>query len=290
MQNRIKIIISVLIIFLISSTLCFDDNKKKEPEISEEWWDISKFNDFLEQDFEVTYKTKDGSKDIQSIADPSSSLYIAVGIDEPYSGLEAEALFNFVKAGGNILVASDNNTNVNPLALKFGVKFTKHPIVYKWEEIDNNYTFLPVTALGNNITFLIIVHAPLGIEVSAAEYRILAESISEPTRVLSALDVDNDHVPSAKDIPGPYPIIIEITVEKGKAVFISDAGMFSDHLWKIKTKEEKYADRVYENQEFIIDLVYNLHRNDRDVIFDTSKQTEGFSNFHPYYEYPPPEL
>ena len=283
MQKRSQIIICVILILIIGTSLCFgDDDKGNGTEIQEEWWDLSEFKNFLEFEFEVEYKTESGSKMIQQISDPEETLYIAVGIDEPFTDLEAEALLNFVESGGNIIIAGDNNTNVNPLAEKFGLKFNRHKIIYKFEEFDYNYTFLPVEARTANGVFSILVHSPYGIDIQSDNYQILGESITHPDRVLSVLDLNDNVEIDGNDRPGPIPLIVEITEGKGKAIFISDAGLFTDYLWRVQSLDEDFPGRVYQNDEFVLDLVHSMNPNNGKIIFDVSKQTEGFSNFHPY--------
>ncbi len=282
MQRRSQIFICVLIILLISSSLCFGDDDKDGTQYQKEWWDLSKFKEFLELDFEVQYKEESGSKIIQEITNPKETLYIAVGIDEPFTELENEALLNFVESGGMLIVAGDNYTNVNPLADRFGIDFNKHAIIYKFEDFDYNYTFLPIEAKTANNTFNILVHSPLGIDILREDYLILGESISTPNRVLSVLDINDNREIDGGDKPGPIPIMVEVTEGKGKAVFISDAGLFTDHLWKVESLDEDFPGRIYQNNEFVVDLVHSMNQNNGKIVFDISKQTEGFSNFHPY--------
>jgi hypothetical protein len=220
---------------------------------------------------------------IQKIQNPDSTLYIAVGIDKEFSSLETEALYNLVSDGGNIIIASDLASTVNPLASKFGVSFSEHSIIYKFEEIDYNYTFLPVIASTQNNSFSIIVHSPLGLVIPSEDTRILAQSKGNG-QIISALDKNDNIKIDGADKPGPIPIIVEVTVNSGKAVFISDAGMFSDNLWKLESLDPDFAGMIYQNEEFIVDLVSSMYTPDGKLIYDTSKQKEGFSNFHPYPE------
>ncbi len=281
MINKSQLIISVLLVLLVVSTLCIEE-KNNKPNPPEKWWDLERFNTFLEENFTVTEKEKSGSKLIQNIDEPENTLYIAVGIDEPFTNLEAESIHNFVKSGGNIIVASDNSENVNVLSKLFGVTYINHAIIYKFEEIDYNYTFLPVSVATRNNSFSIIMHSPLGLELTESNIEVLAASISSPNQILSALDINDNIKIDGEDKPGPIPVIVEVTVNNGKAIFISDAGMFTDNLWKLVSKDSDFKGRIYQNEEFIVDLVYEKSTLGGEIIYDTSKQKAGFSNFHPY--------
>jgi hypothetical protein len=284
MKNKHHFVIPLLIILVVSSAMCFgsDDNDGNEPETPEEWWDLSIFNEFLGQNFDVTYKKEDGSSMVQDINDPSTTLFITVGIDEPFSAFESETLHNFVQDGGNLIIAGDNATNIRSISSKFNVECSDHKIIYIFEQIDYNYTFLPVLAQANNNTYDIIVHSPLGLEPTGGNFRVLARSHAEENRIISALDMNDNIKIDGADKPGPIPIIIEVSVGKGTAVFISDASMFSNNLWKLESLDEDFPGRIYQNDEFIMELIFGKYRLGGEVILDKSKQTEGFSNFHPY--------
>lgn len=282
MRRKIQAIIVLLLILIVSTTLCFGDDGEKKPKTPKEWWDLSEFNTFLDRNYDVTVKKEPGSGAIQSISDPEGALYIAVGLDEPFTELEVEALHHFVDSGGNIIIASDNHTNVNILSEKFDVTFKEQTIIYPLEEIDYNYTFLPVFADTGNKSYLIIVHSPHGLELPEENYRIIAESLSDPKRVLSALDMNNDQGIGPEDIPGPIPIIVEVSFGLGKAVFVSDASLFTNHLWQLESIDEDFPDRVYENDKFTEDLIGKYYTPGKELINDKSKQEAGFSNFHPY--------
>ena len=233
MQKFGKVIIGILIILIITTTLCFEDSEKPPPR-EKEWWDLEKFNSFIIGNFSVTKKTDSGSSMLQKIDEPDKTLYIAVGIDRKYTNLEAESLHNFVKDGGNIIVASDNASNVNVLSKKFGITYTKHSIIYKFEEIDFNYTFLPVDAITINNSFLIIMHSPKALEYEpSTNIENLAESKGEPNRVISALDRNGNGDIDGTDKPGPLPVIVKVSVNDGSAIFISDASMFTNNLWNL---------------------------------------------------------
>jgi hypothetical protein len=283
MNSRIKIIIAFLIVLLLFSTLCIgdDDGGKKKTKYVKEWWDLSDFNDYLDQTYDVTAKKETGSSMIRSIPEPEGALYIAVGIDKEFSDLEIESLHHFVETGGNILIAGDNSTNINPLSKEFGITYQIYSILD--HDFDLNYTFIPANLEHINRTYLILAQSPLGLEIAlGGDFRIIAQSSFIEGRVNSGLDINDDQKLGGEDKPGPIPFIVEVSLGKGKAVFFSDAGMFSNNLWTRESLDEKYPDRVYENYEYIIALIESMYTDGSILIYDTSKQTAGFSNFHPY--------
>ncbi len=355
MQKKVQFLIVVLIIITLNTSLCFGDDKNDAPEPEGQWWDLSYFNEFLEYDFEVTYKEEVGSKFINDISDPDNTLYIVVGIDEPFNKLEAEALYSFVESGGKLLVAGDVAGNINPLAEKFDIEYSEHVILDRM--FDYNYTFIPVDVDSGETSFIILAHSPLGLDPQrhlfniephyrqelkegtvsdllrivfedndvllnsnakitkendqqwkimdgASTYiiedtdtqlniyfenvnvNILARSSEEPDKVMSVLDENDNNKIDAEDKPGPIPFILEVPVNDGKVIFFSDAGLFTDNLWVLKSLSDKpeYANRTYQNVEYIVNLVHDMYPTDGELIFDISKQTAGFSNFHPYPE------
>lgn len=285
MQKRILFILIVLLILITSTTLCFNSEKNPKTLPEGPWQDLTDFKNFLTQNFEVTYKEDPGASQIKAIEDPEGALYIVVGVDEPFSESEAVALHHFVESGGNLIVAADDET-VNVLAKKFGVTYSQHTILDKG--FDYNYTFIPLIVNNMGSIFNIIVHSPHGLNISAAEFRIIGESSGYVDNINSVLDLNDNTIIDSPDKPGPIPIIIEVTVDKGKAIFISDAGMFSDNLWYLASISDKpgFEGMVYQNGEYITDLIFTLHEEGKNLIFDQSKQTNNFSNFHPY---PKPE-
>lgn len=281
MQKRIWIITIILVFLVFSSTLCFENDKNPKKPPKGPWYDLTNFNQFLEQEYDVTVLTEPGTTLIKSMDNTSDSLYIIVGTDEPFTEAEAAALYFFVKSGGKLVVAADN-TNVNTLSSKFGIKYSNYTILDKG--YDYNYSFIPMMVNNGPIAFNIIVHSPRGLEISAANYEILGKSSEYPGTVNSALDLNDNTIMDSEDQPGPIPVIVEVRVNDGIALFISDAGLFSDNLWKLSSISDKpeYLGHVYENQEYIQNVISTLHTKDGKLIYDKSKQTANFSNFHPY--------
>jgi hypothetical protein len=282
MQKKGQVIVGILIILIITTTLCFDNDDEKPP-TNEAWWDLEMFNTFISQNFTVTEKEESGSGMIQKISEPENTLYIAVGIDREYTNLEAEALKNFVESGGNLIVASDNASNVNVLSKKFGITYLQHSVIYIFEEFDYNYTFLPVNARTFNNSFSILMHSPKGLELDISKnIETLAESKNEPNRVISALDRNNNGEIEATDKQGPYPLIVKTTEYQGIAIFISDATMFTNNLWHVDSKDEDFIGLAYQNEDFIVDLVSNMVPSGGEIIYDISTQKAGFGNFYTY--------
>jgi hypothetical protein len=285
MQKKILVIILILLILITSTTLCFNSEKKPKTLPEGPWLDLTNFNNFLTQNFEITYKEDSGAGIIKAIEEPEGALYIAVGVDEPFTESETVALHQFVESGGNLIVAADDET-VNDLALEFGLEFSPHAILDKG--FDYNYTFIPLVVEESGNIFSIIVHSPHGIEISAASFKVIGQSSEFPGTINSVLDLNDNKIIDSEDRPGPIPIIVKVTVGLGKAIFVSDAGLFSDNLWKLFSIYDKpeFEGHVYENQEYIGNLIFNLHETGKDLIVDRSKHSNNFSNFHPY---PKPE-
>ncbi len=280
MRKKILVITIILMLLLVSTTLCFESEKNPKKPPKGPWLDLTKFNDLMDRGFQATYKDEPGSSLIKSIGNSTGSLYILVGTDEPITEDEAAAILYFVKSGGNLIVGADN-TNVNNLSMKFGVKYSEHKILDKG--YDYNYSFIPVDVNDGPNQYSIIVHSPRGLEITANDYIITGISNEYPETVYSVLDLNDNNKMDAEDQPGPIPIVVEVYLGKGKAVFISDAGLFTDNLWKLTSISDKpgFLGHVYENEDYITNLVFGMYKGDT-LIYDRSKQTANFSNFHPY--------
>ncbi|WP_455393062.1 DUF4350 domain-containing protein [[Eubacterium] cellulosolvens] len=285
MQRKVLFILIILLVIIISTPLCFESDDEPKPRKERVWHDLTNLKDFLEQNYEVTIKDESGAAMIKSIEDPEGAVYLVVGVDEPFTEAEAAALHHFVESGGNLIVAADDH-KVNNLSKRFGVEYSIHSILDK--RFDYNYTFIPVVATSNSNQFTIIVHSPRGLEITAADYEIIGKSSEYPDTITSVLDMNDNRIIDAPDQPGPIPIIVEVNIKSGQAIFISDAGLFSDNLWQLVSISDKpeYEGLVYQNQEFFIDLLSNRYESGKMLVYDRSKQTASFSNFHPY---PTPE-
>lgn len=285
MQKRILFILMVLLILITSTTLCFNSDKNPKTLPEGPWQDLTEFKNFLIQNFEVTYKEESGAGEIKAIEDTEGALYIVVGVDEPFTESEAVALHHFVESGGNLIVAADDET-VNVLAKQFGITYDEHTVLDRG--FDYNYTFIPLLVDNMGSLFNIIVHSPHGLNISASDFRIVGESSGYGDSISSVLDLNDNKIIDSPDRPGPIPVIVEVSVDNGRAIFISDAGMFSDNLWFLASISDKpeFEGVVYQNGEYIADLIFTLYNKGKEFIFDQSKQTNNFSNFHPY---PKPE-
>ena len=274
MHKKIQLVICILLIITLSSTLCFDNEEKPEP-YKGSWIDLTYFTDLLHMNYQVTMKEESGSDMIVGIKEPHENLFVTIGMDEPYSNLEIEALYNFVENGGTLLVAADDHNNVNPLAKRFGVEYDQYAVINL--TFDFNYTFIPLTLEVQSISYMILIHSPLALKVTAPEFELLAQSSGTPESITSAVNVNGNTKIDAEDIPGPIPLIVQVNINDGKAIFISDAGMFTDSLWIVESID--FPGRVYNNQEYISALIDSLFPTEGKIIYDVSKQKVGISNF-----------
>ena len=284
MRKKIHAIIVILLILVISMTLCVEDNNKTKEPKKGPWVDLKNFNGFLTQNFEIEEKEETGSSIVKAIEDPTGSLYIVVGTDIPFTDAEGEAIHHFVETGGNLIVFSDNQ-NINNLSKKFGIRYSPYKILDKG--FDYNLSFIPINVGIDGNMFNIIVHSPRGLEITAPKYKLLAESSEYPGSINSVLDENNNNKIDSGDKPGPIPIIVEVSVNDGRAIFITDAGVITDNLWRLTSVSDKpeYSGHQYQNEEFITNLIDSMYSGGK-LIYDKSKQTDNFSNFHPY---PTPE-
>ena len=98
------------------------------------------------------------------------------------------------------------------------------------------------------------------------------------------MDLNDNNIIDSEDEPGPIPIIVEVTVNSGHAVFISDAGLATDNLWTLTSIDDKpeYKDKEYMNNQFLVDIIIQRYQPGGTIIFDISKQSASSSYFHSY--------
>ena len=86
---------------------------ERDPQLSaydDDWNDISNFRKSLEEDLDSNYNVSAVLSNpgvLDEISNPSSTLFVIVGTESPYSSLELEILARYMENGGSILVFGD---------------------------------------------------------------------------------------------------------------------------------------------------------------------------------------
>ncbi len=242
-------LIVLFIIFLSSVVYLAGENKTSQlSAYSDRWNDISNFRnhilDIKDRHGEELYETSailSSATILKQIEDPENYLYIAIGIEKKYSSDQVKVIFDFVNEGGTIIVADDYGfgNSVSNVVLEtqesFNVGFIGKPL---WDE---NYMKNPrfikinVNQDESKIDFegVILLNDPTALESHKTQENWYGRTIvSTSTKGWIDMDGDGRHSPYIEgEEMGKKPIIQEVTIGDGKAVFISDPSIFINDMW-----------------------------------------------------------
>lgn len=260
------IIILILLIYSLSSILITAPNKPHLSIYSDTWGDLSSCRNAVKnKNYSVssiistpTVLTKFDEKKYENM------LYLAIGVERPYSKDDANGLWGFLQKGGNIVIADDfgygNSFWDSDYSASSGkAEFKKHQL------FDPNYikntTFVTIFATlpGPGKWYNLLLNEPTALERSygTSDITTLGASSDE-----SWLDENNNNVRDPREPRGSYPIImyISLAANAGKLFVISDPGLFINENWN-----------KLDNSEYVLDLVQYLLPEGGQVIFDESR-------------------
>ena len=123
---------------------------ERDPQLSaydDDWNDISNFRKSLEEDLDSNYNVSAVLSNpgvLDEISNPSSTLFVIVGTESPYSSFELEILAKYMENGGSILVFGDFDYS-DTVAQLFAIEFVKHRL---WDQnYRDNLSLIPTTAI-----------------------------------------------------------------------------------------------------------------------------------------------
>jgi hypothetical protein len=295
----IAVTLIILFIIFLSSVVYFAGENKTShlSAYSNRWNDISKFRDHVldikDKNGEELYETSailSSATILRQIPDPENHLYIAIGIEKKYSSDQVKAIFDFVNKGGYVIIADDYGygNSVSNVVLEtqesFNVGFVGKPL---WDE---NYMKNPrfikinVNRDESKLDFegVILLNDPTALESHKTQENWYGRTIVS-TSPKGWIDIDGDgrHSPYIEgEEMGKKPIIQEVSVGDGKAVFISDPSIFINDMWN-RENNSGFAEALV---KYLLPPNVNL-RNVRNgsvktIIFDESLhiQENVFSN------------
>ena len=184
-----------------------------------DWNDLSILRDSLDQK-NKTIMTSPIL--LTEIKDPKDTILFIIGAEKGYSELELDIIEDYIKSGGKIILANNNNI-LNSVSQLYGVSFYHEkvldPTYLELEE--HNYTIFQQNATldGNNYT--IHFNSPTGLEVE----RGVIICKSSPN---SSLDINGNNLRDLVDKRGPIPLIAisDRNSNGGQIVFISSPSLF----------------------------------------------------------------
>jgi hypothetical protein len=269
-ENRvfipIIIIIFLLILYSLSSIFLSAPSRPQLSAYSDGWDDVSSFKSELERnEYEVasiistpTILSKFNREDYRHM------VYLAIGIERPYTEDDANTLWNFMRYGGNIIIADDfgygNTFWDNSITSGYGrVEFEKSQLFDP--SYIKNTTFVSVNATlpGPSKQYSLLLNEPTALKKSYGAFQFTTLGSSSDG---SWLDDNGNRVRDPLEPKVSYPVIVSFSSSNinGKAFFISDPGLFINENWNFLN-----------NAEFAMDLIHYILPTGGVVIFDESR-------------------
>ena len=255
---------------------------ERDPQLSaydDDWNDISNFRKGLEESPGSNYNVSAVLSNpgvLDEISDPSSTLFVIVGSESPYSQLELEILASYMESGGSILVFGDFDYT-NTIAQLFAIEFVKHRL---WDQnYRDNLSLIPTTAFVDGQSYNILLNEPVAIRDLGSQYVNLwsqgfewNKQVFITTSKNSWIDSDDDGLITPDDeVSGPQGFTVGMRcemksaegVQLGNAVFVSDSSLPINMMWN--------EDR---NSDFLLSLIESIIGSEGDIIFDESRHTQ----------------
>ena len=255
---------------------------ERDPQLSaydDDWNDISNFRKSLEEDLDSNYNVSavlSSPGVLDEISNPSSTLFVIVGTESPYSSLELEILAKYMENGGSILVFGDFDYS-DTIAQLFAIEFVKHRL---WDQnYRDNLSLIPTTAIVDGESYNILLNEPVAIRDLGSQYvNFWSQGFEWNKKVFistsknSRFDTDDDGLITPEDeVSGPQGFTVGMRcemksaegVQLGTAVFVSDSSLPINMMWN----EDRNAD-------FLLSLVESIIGPEGDVLFDESRHTQ----------------
>lgn len=245
------------------------------------WEDLYHFKDYLYSNYTVVEKKSSNTDVVNNVEDWNDAVWIIVGVDKEFTSEESSAVRNFVKNGGNFILAAESDY-ANKISTQFAVEYTNHRIIEADDVYDKSEFFVPLNPYIGGSTYHIITNGPMGLQydknVTTIQYIEIASSSEwHGAGLFSFLDLNDNSVADGTDIMGPIPAILEARFGEGRLIFIGDSGLFTDDLWELETYKASYA-----NKAFCQTLIKNTVSKEGTVIYDFSKH-ENIQSGHLTY-------
>jgi hypothetical protein len=280
MEDIYKLLIGIIIVIIIVaagiglSNGDGDENNKPDPvEEGKRWEELDNFRGLLYKNYTVEEKSTSSTAVLSKVDDPTDAVWIIIGVERAFTSEEASAVRNFVKNGGDLILASDS-TYANKISRQFAVEYSTHRII-ETSYYDENELFIPTVATLEGTSYLLLTNSPLGMLYNSSVTTIDIDEIASSSEyegygLFSFIDENDDGVADADDTLGPIPIIVEIQLNNvdgaGKMIFIGDSALFSNDLWDRETNKGSY-----QNKDFCDALLKYTISPQGTVIYDYSK-------------------
>jgi hypothetical protein len=207
-----------------------------------------------------------------------NKVYVAIGVERPYTDDEVAAIWEFMRNGGSIIIAddfghgnslSDRSQTQSGDDLWFGddLTFNNHRL-YDVNYIKNT-KFVKVNATIGYKNYYLVLNEPAALETQLSyydSYNLLAASSDN-----SWLDENGNGVRDPRESKRSYNLIARFYERRFNctAVIISDPGLFINENW-----------HLLDNWRFVLDLFKILLPGGGEIIFDESRHInqDAFEN------------
>lgn len=265
----VVIIILILLFYTLFSVYISPPNRPQLSIYSDNWSDLSECrNAILERGYKtssiVSTPTILEKFDVEEYA---NMVYMAIGVEREYSEDDAHALWEFVRDGGNIILADDfghgnsfltNSPYYNPDVKISNKRLFDQNFIKNTKFITINAT-LPVPGYRR---YELILNEPSALEIKSTYYSNTFFTTLAASSSGGWVDENENEVRDPRELKGSYEIITLLQDKqlKGKIIIISDPGLFINDNWPL-----------LDNWRYILDMLGLLLPAGGEVIFDESR-------------------
>ena len=203
---------------------------------------------------------------LADVDDPSRALLLVLGAERRYSEGEAQAVIDFLDAGGRVVLADEGGYGTDiALAAGFGIVNTN---LVDTRNHRGDATLVVATARLDGRSYNVLFNAPTAVTPlsNANPYEVLARSSAALYPDGSFIDSNENGEVDATDTASPenagFPLIVRTTVGAGTLVIVADTGLFMNEQTDVVG---------YENRAFIADLVGTLVPSDGVIFIDEAR-------------------
>jgi len=158
----VTVTVSTLILFPLLQIVV-----ERDPQLSaydDDWNDVSDFRSALENNPEASYNVSavlSNPAVLDEISNPSSTVFVIVGSESPYTKLELDIIVRYMEKGGNLLVFGDFDYS-NTIAELFAIEFVKHQL---WDRnYRDNVSLIESTAKIDEQYYEVLLNEPVAIK------------------------------------------------------------------------------------------------------------------------------
>lgn len=200
---------------------------------------------------------------LADVKEPTRALYVAVGTERRYDADEAAAVLEFLRSGGNVLLADEGGFGTD-VAREAGWAFGSQRLLDTRNHRGDPR--LPVTdarAAQGGETYRVLLNSPSVLtEVAPSGALVLASTSAAQHPNGSYLDINGNGEIDLADPPGPFPLVVRAKVGEGTLLLVADTGLFMD---------AQLAQPGYDNGAYLRALVRSLVPADGRVLFDEAR-------------------